>query len=98
MKNVAAAVAVLLCVVEAPVAAVEGRTVLKRKGHDAELVDSVRYSEFRKAFVVKRGPASFVLTEEDVEFCRPPKPKGFDALGDSRAESLKRQLMAENGG
>jgi len=78
MRNVRIVAVVLLCAGIDPAVLAQTGTVLKRRGREAELVDSARYSRARKAFTIAKGPATYVVEEAEVEFCRPPKPTGLD--------------------
>ncbi len=58
------------------------QTVLKRKGHEPELVDSATYRATRNEYMIKKGAAIVSLSATEVEYVKPPKPKGFDQCED----------------
>jgi len=62
-------------------------TVLKRKGREAELVESASYSRTSKAYRIKEDGALLTIPAAAVEYCRPPKPIKFDTITD--VEGLK---------
>jgi len=68
------------------VAQTEDKTVLKRKGKEPELVDSASFKRSSNEYRISRGRVSLLLPVTAVEYCRPPKPAGFDRLED--VESL----------
>lgn len=70
-------IAALACVGVLP-ALGEPEIVFKKKGAEPELVDSARYSRSSREFSITKGAATFGVPENDVEYCRPPKPQGFD--------------------
>ena len=72
--------ALLLLVGELVTAApAEGKTVLKRKGEEPELVDSASFKRSSREYRIIKGKAIILVPRSEVEYCRPPKPVGFDA-------------------
>ena len=61
-------------------AQIEGKTVLKRTGREPELVDSASFKRSSREYRVWKGKANFLLSASEVEYCRPPKPEGFDQI------------------
>lgn len=59
-------------------AQVEKMTVLKRKGEEPELVDSASFKRTSREYRIVRGKAIILVPRGEVEYCRPPKPDGFD--------------------
>ncbi len=64
-------------------AQIEGKTVLKRTGREPELVDSASFKRSSREYRVWKGKANFLLSASEVEYCRPPKPEGFDQIADA---------------
>lgn len=60
----------------------QGQVVLKRKGKEAELVDSATYVRSKKEYRILKRPGTFVLPEAEIEYVKPPKPAGLDRLKD----------------
>ncbi|MBT3296910.1 MAG: hypothetical protein HN919_01410 [Verrucomicrobia bacterium] len=50
------------------------KTILKRRGHEPELVDSVTYKKFGRVYSVRDGGATYTVGERSVEYCKPPQP------------------------
>jgi hypothetical protein len=82
-RQVVCGFAILVLLGQSPGAAeTTEKTVLKKKGAEPEVVDSVRYDRISMVFRITKGNATFALPETSVEYCRPPKPDGFDKIAD----------------
>ncbi len=75
------AVGLVVIVPKAPAATAE-QTILKRKGREPELVDEAAYSRVSREYRVTRGRVTLSVPAAQVEYCKPPKPHGFDKLND----------------
>lgn len=83
-SSVACGAAVVLLVMPLAGGADSGeKTVLKRKAAPPELADHVSYDRVAKEYRVTKGNVTFSLQEGGVEYCRPPRPDGFDKTADA---------------
>lgn len=61
------------------------KPVLKLKGREPEIIDSAEFRPASREYRITKGAAILTYKLEQVEYCIPPKPKGFDKLNDVAA-------------
>ena len=72
----------LAIIVPMATAATAEQTIIKRKGREPELVDEAAYSRVSREYRVTRGRVTVSVPAAQVEYCKPPKPHGFDRTND----------------
>ena len=81
VRIIVAYIAVLLSAAHLTVAEPTQKTIFKRKGREPELIDSALYRRSSNEYRITRGKVTFPVARADVEYCKPPKPEGFDQIG-----------------
>jgi hypothetical protein len=59
-----------------------GKTVLKQRNKRPVLVDRVVYRRGTRTYRIWKGKTVVTLRRDDIDYVRPPKPKGFDTCRD----------------
>ena len=74
-------------------AASQTETILKLKGKEAQFVDSAAFRPASKEYRIVKGPVIITVKLAEVDYCKPPEPKGFRNLKDVAAlEAIAKQF------